>query len=109
MKKVIYLLYFILLMILYHFTRNTNMFLLTISFSLLLLFNSIFSTMNIKNKIQEYYDNKYYYSNKKILKGSIIFIGIITIILMLISYLIGLLINIKGITLVNISMCIYIL
>ena len=80
MKKVIYLLYFILLMILYHFTRNTNMFLLTISFSLLLLFNSIFSTMNIKNKIQEYYDNKYYYSNKKILKGSIIFIGIITII-----------------------------
>jgi len=94
-------------MILYHFTRNTNMFLLTISFSLLLLFNSIFSTMNIKNKIQEYYDNKYYYSNKKILKGSIIFIGIITIILMLISYLIGLLINIKGITLVNISMCIY--
>ena len=108
MKKVIYLLYFILLMILYHFTRNTNMFLLTISFSLLLLFNSIFSTMNIKNKIQEYYDNKYYYSNKKILKGSIIFIGIITIILMLISYLIGLLINIKGITLVNISMCIYI-
>lgn len=27
---------------------------------------------------------------------------------MLISYLIGLLINIKGITLVNISMCIYI-
>lgn len=108
MKKVMYLLYFILLMILYHFTRNTNMFLLTISFSLLLLFNSIFSTMNIKNKIQEYYDNKYYYSNKKILKGSIIFIGIITIILMLISYLIGLLINIKGITLVNISMCIYI-
>lgn len=108
MKKVIYLLYFILLMILYHFTRNTNIFLLTISFSLLLLFNSIFSTMNIKNKIQEYYDNKYYYSNKKILKGSIIFIGIITIILMLISYLIGLLINIKGITLVNISMCIYI-
>lgn len=108
MKKVIYLLYFILLMILYHFTRNTNMFLLTISFSLLLLFNSIFSTMNIKNKIQEYYDNKYYYSNKKILKDSIIFIGIITIILMLISYLIGLLINIKGITLVNISMCIYI-
>ena len=61
MKKVIYLLYFTLLMILYHFTRNTNMFLLTISFSLLLLFNSIFSTMNIKNKIQEYYDNKYYY------------------------------------------------
>lgn len=108
MKKVIYLLYFILLMILYHFTRNTNIFLLTISFSLLLLFNSIFSTMNIKNKIQEYYDNKYYYSNKKILKGSIIFIGIITIILMFISYLIGLLINIKGITLVNISMCIYI-
>ena len=51
MKKVIYLLYFTLLMILYHFTRNTNMFLLTISFSLLLLFNSIFSTMNIKNKI----------------------------------------------------------
>ena len=94
-------------MILYHFTRNTNMFLLTISFSLLLLFNSIFSTMNIKNKIQEYYDNKYYYSNKKIFKVSIIFIGIITIILMLISYLIGLLINIKGITLVNISMCIY--
>ena len=109
MKKVIYLLYFTLLMILYHFTRNTNMFLLTISFSLLLLFNSIFSTMNIKNKIQEYYDNKYYYSNKKILKGSIIFIGIITIILMLISYLIGLLINIKGITLVNISMCVYLL
>ena len=108
MKKVIYLLYFILLMILYHFTRNTNMFLLTISFSLLLLFNSIFSTMNIKNKIQEYYDNKYYYSNKKILKGSISFIGIITITLMFISYLIGLLINIKGITLVNISMCIYI-
>ncbi|MFR6305721.1 MAG: hypothetical protein ACLUNR_02730 [Bacilli bacterium] len=65
MKKVIYLLYFILLMILYHFTRNTNMFLLKISFRLLLLFNSIYITMNIKNKIKEYYDNKYYYSNKR--------------------------------------------
>lgn len=107
MKKIINIFSFILLIILYYFTKNTNMFLLTISFSMYLLYSSIFSRTTIKNITKELYDKKYYYSALKIFEYSIIVVLIITLLLSFISYLIGILINIKGFTIVSISMCIY--
>ena len=96
MKKIIDILYFILIIFLFYFTKGNNMFLLTISFSLYLIYSSLFSTIKIEK-----------YNNKKLFKYSIISVSIIFLILILISYLLGLLINIKGTILVNISMCIY--
>lgn len=96
MKKIIDILYFILIIFLFSFTKGNNMFLLTISFSLYLIYSSLFSTIKIEK-----------YNNKKLFKYSIISVSIVFFILILISYLLGLLINIKGTILVNISMCIY--
>lgn len=107
MKKIINILYFLLMIFLFYFTKGSNMLLFTMSFSMFIIFSSLFSSTSIKDKINKFNNNKYYYSSKKIFKYTIIFISIIISILMLISYLFSLLINIKGITLVNICMCIY--
>ena len=109
MKKIINILYLILIIFLYHFTKDNNMFLLTLSFSMFIIFNSLFSTTSIKNKIDDLYNKKYYYSSNKIFKLNVISVIIITLILLLVSYIVGLLINIKGIIIVNISMCIHLL
>ena len=107
MKKIINILYFLLMIFLFYFTKGSNMLLFTMSFSMFIIFSSLFSSTSIKDKINKFNNNKYYYSSNRVFKYTIIFISIIISILMLISYLFSLLINIKGITLVNICMCIY--
>ncbi len=107
MKKILNILYFLLMIFLFYFTKGSNMLLFTMSFSMFIIFSSLFSSTSIKDKINKFNNNKYYYSSKKIFKYTIIFISIIILMLMLISYLFSLLINIKGISLVNICMCIY--
>ena len=109
MKKISNILSFLLLILLYNFTKDSNMFLLTLSFSMLIIYTSIFSTTSIKSKLETLYNKKYYYSINKIFKNSIILVTIITLVLTLISYLTSLLINIKGLSIVNISMCVYLL
>ena len=109
MKKISNILSFLLLILLYNFTKDSNMFLLTLSFSMLIIYTSIFSTTSIKSKLETLYNKKYYYSINKIFKNSIILVTIITLVLTLISYLTSLLINIKGLPIVNVSMCIYLL
>ena len=107
MKKIINILYFLLMIFLFYFTKDSNMLLFTMSFSMFIIFSSLFSSTSIKDKINKFNNNKYYYSSNKVFKYTIIFISIIILMLMLISYLFSLLINIKGISLVNICMCIY--
>lgn len=107
MKKILNILYFLLMIFLFYFTKDSNMLLFTMSFSMFIIFSSLFSSTSIKDKINKFNNNKYYYSSNKVFKYTIIFISIIILMLMLISYLFSLLINIKGITLVNICMCIY--
>lgn len=109
MKKISDIISFLLLILLYNFTKDCNMFLLTLSFSMLIIYTSIFSTTSIKSKLETLYNKKYYYSINKIFKNSIILVTIITLVLTLISYLTSLLINIKGLSIVNISMCVYLL
>ena len=46
----------------FHFTKDNNMFLLTLSFSMFISFNSLFSATSIKNKIDDLYT---YLINKK--------------------------------------------
>ena len=107
MKKINYILYFIFIILLYHLTKNNNIFLLTISFSLFIIFNSIFSSINIKDTLSKYYDNKYYYSVNKIFKYSIIYIFIIYLFLIVISFGICTLLNIDNLFIVNIFMTIF--
>lgn len=107
MKKILNILYFLLMIFLFYFTKDSNMLLFAMSFSMFIIFSSLFSSTSIKDKINKFNNNKYYYSSNKVFKYTIIFISIIILMLMLISYLFSLLINIKGISLVNICMCIY--
>lgn len=107
MKKINYILYFIFIILLYHLTKNNNIFLLTISFSLFIIFNSIFSSINIKDTLSKYYDNKYYYSVNKIFKYSIIYIFIIYLFIIVISFGICTLLNIDNLFIVNIFMTIF--
>ena len=107
MKKILNILYFLLMIFLFYFTKGSNMLLFTMSFSMFIIFSSLISSTSIKDKINKFNNNKYYYSSNKVFKYTIIFISIIILMLMLISYLFSLLINIKGISLVNICMCIY--
>lgn len=107
MKKIINILYFLLMIFLFYFTKGSNMLLFTMSFGMFIIFRSLFSSTSIKDKINKFNNNKYYYSSNRVFKYTIIFISIIISILILISYLFSLLINIKGISLVNICMCIY--
>lgn len=107
MKKINYALYFIFTILLYHLTKNNNIFLLTLSFSLFTIFNSIFSSINIKNTLNKYYNNKNYYSVSKIFKYSIIYISIIYLLLTVISLGISSLLNIENLSIVNITMLIF--
>ena len=92
MKKVVNIMSIILILVLFNLTINKDILSLTISFSIYILLNSIFSTTNIKS------------NNYKILKLSIISILIIGIILMIISYETGVILNIEKLNIINIFM-----
>ena len=53
MKKIINILTFIFIIVLYHLTKNSNTFLLTFSFSLFLIYYSIFSSNKIKKLLNQ--------------------------------------------------------
>ena len=107
MKKIINILTFIFIIVLYHLTKNSNTFLLTFSFSLFLIYYSIFSSNKIKKLLSDYYDKKYLYTMNKVFKCSILLIIILTMLLGVISYIISTLINIEKLYLVNITMTIF--
>lgn len=109
MKKIVNVLYILFIILLYHLTKDSNMLLLSISFCLFAIFINIFSTTSIKNVIEDFHNKKYYYSRDKIFKYSLLFTSIISIILGLISYLIGIAMNIKHLGIVNTTMCALIL
>lgn len=93
--KIIYIL------LLFYLTKEVNILPLTISFSMYVLYNSIFSTTGIKNTIDRYDDN---YIKNKIFRYSIIFISILGSFLILISYFVGDIINIDKLNIINIFM-----
>lgn len=107
MKKIINILTFIFIIILYHLTKSSNTFLLTFSFSLFLIYYSIFSSNKIKKILNDYYDKKYLYTMNKVFKCSILLIIILTMFLGAISYVISIIINIEKLYLVNITMTIF--
>lgn len=102
MKKVVDLLYFILLILLYHLTKNSNMLVLTVSFSMAVIFFTFFSTIDIRNTLNEYKENSY--ARDKIFRLSIILITIISSFILVVAYLFGIITKIDGLWLVNIFM-----
>ena len=107
MKKIINILTFIYIIVLYHLTKNSNTFLLTFSFSLFLIYYSIFSSNKITKLLNDYYDKKYLYTMNKVFKCSILLIIILAMLLGVITYIISTLINIEKLYLVNITMTIF--
>ena len=104
MKKVVNLLYFIFLILFCHLTRNSNMFLLTVSFSTALIFFAFFSTVNISGILDKYKDDNNAYIRDRIFKFTIILITIIFLILTVIAYFLGIIINMDGLCLINVFM-----
>ena len=102
MKKIIYLLYFIFIILLYNL--NSNNILLTISLSLFTIIISIFNNFKLEDIINNYHNKKEYYSINKIYKYSLIYIIIIGIIFTVLIYIMSLLINIKYLFIVNFFM-----
>lgn len=92
MKKVVNLLSIIFILLLFYLTRNSNILNLIISFSLYILFYSIFSTISF---------NK---NSFKLYKFSLLFILIIGIALTFISYLLVNLLNIHFLNIINVCM-----
>ena len=104
MKKVVNLLLFIYILLLFYLTKDTVMLPLTISFSMYMLYNSLFSSVNIKDVIGTYHDNKKYYLRDKLFLYAILTIFLIGIILAFISYLIGNTLDIDKLNIINIFM-----
>lgn len=111
--KIINILTFIYIIILYHFTKDNNPLLLTISFSLFLIYYSITSSNKIKELLSYYHSRKYNYTEYKTLKYITLLILIFTIPLGVISYIISIIISIKELFKVlitmNIFLCIYLI
>lgn len=93
---------------LYYFTKDSNIFLYTLSLYLYLILSSMFNHIDIYPNIKNYYDNKYIYSLNTIFKYTNISIIVINIFISIIVGLFSLLINnwfnIKGLVLVNVVM-----
>lgn len=92
MKKVVNIISIIFILLLFYLTKDKNILALTISFNMYTLYNSIFSTTSIKN------------NNYKTFKYSILAILVLGIPLILISYLIGELLDINKLSIINIFM-----
>ena len=104
MKKIEKTLLITFILLLFYFTKDINMLSLTISFSMYLLFYCIFSTTSLKNIINEFNYKKDHHFFDKVFKYSLISILLLGIIIGVISYFIGNILNIDKINLINIFM-----
>lgn len=104
MRKIVNILLITFILLLFNFTKNTNVLTLTISFSMFLLFSGLFSTTSIKEVVGEYHSKKLFYSRDRLFYYSMVAIIFISIVLMGISYLVGDILNIKGLSVVNMVM-----
>lgn len=94
MKKVVNIMSFVFAMLLFYITKDYNILPLTISFSIYMLLNSVFSTINIEK------------NNYKLFKCSFCIIIIIGLIFAVITYFIGNIMNIEKLNIINIFMSI---
>ena len=103
MEKYVKWLFFFFVILLCHITKSNNLFLLTISFSLLMIFYNLFSCNNFKNILSNYHDKKYYHSRDKLFKYFVSFVFVIMLFLGLFSYLLGNIMGIYKLGVVNIT------
>lgn len=104
MKKIVKILLILFILVLFYTTNGNNLLPLTISFSMYILFSSLFSTTSITKVMGEYHNNKYYYSRNKMFSYTMVGISIIGFILTLVSFIIGKLLNIEYMSIINIFM-----
>lgn len=107
MKKIINLLIFIFVIMLYHLVNRGSIFLFTLSFSLFLIYYGIFSSSKINDLLSKYHDKKYYYSEYRVVKYVCLFIFIVSLLLGGISYFISLIIDIDGFGIISIVMSMF--
>jgi len=98
MKRVSYILFLMFTIIFYYLSRGSDLLLLTISFSMFGIFMSIFSSTNIKSFIDK---------RSKLFWYSVLSIIGIFVILGGISYFVGVLTNIRYLSIVNVVMTLF--
>ena len=92
MKKVVNIMSIIFILLLFYLTKDSNILSLTVSFSMYILFSSIFSTTNIKS------------NNYKVFKLSLLSILLLGVPLIIVSYFIGDILDIDKLNIINIVM-----
>lgn len=106
LKKTTNIILFIFIIFLYHISKESNMLLLTMSFSMYLVFYSLLSGVTFLPTFEKYHREKKYYIRDKILKLTFLFVTIIGSAFSLVSYFIGHLINIDYLSIINALMSI---
>ena len=104
MKKVVNILTILYILIFFYLTKDINILPLTISISMYFLFSSIFSTTSIQKVIGDLHNEKKYYLRNKTFNYTVLSIILIGIILIIISYLAGDILNIEKLNIINIFM-----
>ena len=104
MKKAVNILFLIFILLLFYLTKECIILPLTISFSFYMLFNSLFSTTDIKEVVGNHHKNKEYNLRNNTFIYTIIYILLIGVILTVISYFLGTILNIEKLNIINIFM-----
>lgn len=90
MKKLVNLVLFIFILLLFYLTESSNMLIFTVSFGMFMLFSGLFSTTSLKRIIN---NKKYYIVRDKLFKYSLLSILLIGVFLSVIAYYVGGMLN----------------
>jgi len=92
MKKLVKIMSIFFILLLFYLTKDKEILSLTVSFNMYILFSSLFSNINVEN------------NNYKLFKLNILLMVILGLFLIVISYFVGVLLNIHKLNIINIFM-----
>lgn len=101
MRKYIGILYFFFMIFLYYMTKNNNIFLLTVSFSLVAIFMNLFLAFDYKSALKQYHKQENYYLRDKIFKCYLLMTFIVMLFLGIFAYLLGSIMDIDKLNIIN--------
>ena len=106
MKKMANIIKIIYILLIFYLTKEINILPLVVSFSMHMLYSGVFSTTSVKDMISNYHINKNYGMRDRIFKYSILSINVVGVLLIILAYHMGNILNIGYLNIINIFMTI---
>ena len=106
MKKIANIIKFIYILLIFYLTKEINILPLVVSFCMHMLYSGVFSTTSVKDMISNYHINKKYGMRDRIIKYSILSINVVGVLLIILAYHMGNILNIGYLNIINIFMTI---